>query len=590
MDMTKIDIIVPYVDENDKEWQNDFNYYKQKELEAGIQKQSNRQAFATERTRDWDNFRYWFRGVEKNCPWVNKVFLVVQRESQLPKWLNRDNPKLRIVYHHEFIPEELLPTFSTLVIETFYYRISDLSEHFIVCNDDFYFLNNIPDTLFFEDDRFNQGFSGMRAKNWTCGNRDWEAIINNNNAFLEKYIIQKPMNEFYHYSHLPDGRIKSYEIEFMNKYYDVIYEAMSVSRFRHPKNLIPSLLYIDSMKYTGYGTINKRVYSNSKYVTLTYKTNVFDYQNCEMVCFNDTACVDDFELCKEHLLDLFRYKLHDSCSFENDNIEEKQLTTLRVCFGVPSWIPEKEPDRTLRKERLDRMFKQITDLFGDVDWLIVAQNWKDYKAPDFVKHIKIRNKPQLGILGARKELRQFFLDEHYDYLIMLDDDIILETQPDFSSKYFFEELEKHKDGFFFLQYGWSLTFCGVSRYVYSNEPMVDIDPQKGEGYEDMIWPLLLHYKYSKNEFKIRGLKFTQHKAKGEKAPSTWTGNFIKQGYSFEKMNKITKFYEHRFKEGNYLIDKKAVEDALKYYDWYKDAIFHGWVTREEYNNYMKQFD
>ena len=222
--MDKIDIIVPYVDENDKDWQKDFEYYKQEEIKQGIQEADNKQAFGEERIRDWDAFRFWFRGVEKNCPWINKVFLVVQRESQLPKWLNKNNPKLRIVYHDEFIPKELLPTFSTLVIETFYYRIPDLSEHFIVSNDDFYFINDIPSDLFFKDGVIHQGETKTRARNWKCGNKVWETIVNNNNSFLEKYVLKKHLDKIYHYSHLPDGRVKSFETDFMSKHYNEIYK------------------------------------------------------------------------------------------------------------------------------------------------------------------------------------------------------------------------------------------------------------------------------------------------------------------------------------------------------------------------------
>ena len=28
------------------------------------------------RYRDWDILKYWFRGVEKYAPWVNKVYLL----------------------------------------------------------------------------------------------------------------------------------------------------------------------------------------------------------------------------------------------------------------------------------------------------------------------------------------------------------------------------------------------------------------------------------------------------------------------------------------------------------------------------------
>ena len=40
--------------------------------------------------------------------------------------------------------------------------------------------------------------------------------------------------------------------------------------------------------------------------------------------------------------------------------------------------------------------------------------------------------------------------------------------------------------------------------------MVDIDPEKNEGYEDTCFPNLLHYKYPDKEFNVKGIKFTQH--------------------------------------------------------------------------------
>ena len=107
--MQKIDIVVTYLNERDEKWQQDFNYWKDKEIKEGKAKAINRQAFGKERFREWDIFKYWFRGVENCCKWVNKVFLIVQNENHIPKWINRDNPKLRIVYHEEFIPKELLP-------------------------------------------------------------------------------------------------------------------------------------------------------------------------------------------------------------------------------------------------------------------------------------------------------------------------------------------------------------------------------------------------------------------------------------------------------------------------------------------------
>ena len=316
-DNEKIDIIVPWVDPNDENWRKDYEYWRNAEIQAGIQSASNIQAFGTERTRDWNAFNYWFRGVEKNCPWVNKVFLVVQRESQIPKWLNLDNPKLRIVLHKEFIPAELLPVFSTLIIETFYYRIKDLSNHFIVCNDDFYFLHPIEKEWFFKNNRLQYGSTGVRPRNWCNGSNTWSKIVNNNTIFIEHNILHSIKGNYIHYSHLPDGRDKEYEIKFMNKYYADIYGAISVSKFRHPNNLIPSLLFIDSMKYENYSEKNIRTYAKSGYAELSRYTPWNNLKNMEMLCLNDTAASNNgFEQTQKQLIKFLNELLPEKCSFE----------------------------------------------------------------------------------------------------------------------------------------------------------------------------------------------------------------------------------------------------------------------------------
>ena len=311
----KIDIIIPYLDSSDKEWQKDYNYYRDLEINAGIQKPTNTQAFGVERLRDWDNFNYWFRGVEKNCPWINKIFLVVQRKSQIPTWLNTNHPKLRIVLHEEFIPAEFLPTFNPLLIETFYYRIPDLGEYFITSNDDLYFINPIPEDLFFKDNKVYLG------KTYNCGryipqeNEVWAMIIEHNHDFFEQYIAKKHLDSFYHYSHLFTGQVKSFEIDFMTKYYDIIHDAFIVSKFRHPNNYVLTFLFTDTMKYTNYGILSDRQYEKSTYVAVSSRTNFDELLNCEMVCLND--CPEtDFEKTKTKVLDFLESIFPEKSSFE----------------------------------------------------------------------------------------------------------------------------------------------------------------------------------------------------------------------------------------------------------------------------------
>jgi len=88
------------------------------------------------RYRDWGLLRYLFRGIEKNCPFFEKVFLVVSNESQVPNWVDRTT--VQIVLHKDFIPEEFLPLFNSSSIEVFLPKILGLGEEFVYFNDDMF--------------------------------------------------------------------------------------------------------------------------------------------------------------------------------------------------------------------------------------------------------------------------------------------------------------------------------------------------------------------------------------------------------------------------------------------------------------------
>ena len=127
---------------------------------------------------------------------------------------------------------------------------------------------------------------------------------------------------------------------------------------------------------------------------------------------------------------------------------------LKKCFGIISWFPDEPIHRKQRLERLNHTFKHLINLFGeDIEFLIIAQNWQDYKVPKFVKHKIIHKFNKLGILGARKMLRTKFLESKYDYLIMCDDDIVLNPEVENAPKKYLEELDKHQEGFSFIRYG-----------------------------------------------------------------------------------------------------------------------------------------
>ena len=141
-DSSKIDIILPWVDGNDPAW---ITEREKTEEKYNIIKDAN----SNVRYESWENLQYLFRAIEKNMPWVNNVFLVTW--GHLPAFLKTENPKLRIVKHSDYIPKEYLPTFNSNVIEINYHRIPELSENFILFNDDCFPLKSISSEYYFKD-------------------------------------------------------------------------------------------------------------------------------------------------------------------------------------------------------------------------------------------------------------------------------------------------------------------------------------------------------------------------------------------------------------------------------------------------------
>lgn len=134
----KIDFVILWVDGNDPNW-----LREKKKYTDTVENENN----SVNRYRDWGILPYWFRAVEKFTPWVRKIHFVTW--GHLPEFLNIDNPKLHVVRHDEFIPEEYLPTFSSHAIEMNIHRIPDLAEHFVYFNDDMFMLKPLKEEFFF---------------------------------------------------------------------------------------------------------------------------------------------------------------------------------------------------------------------------------------------------------------------------------------------------------------------------------------------------------------------------------------------------------------------------------------------------------
>ena len=309
-----IDIVVPFYNDLDDNWRNIMHKYMQEN------KTNDRQVTGDERYRDWDCFKYWFRCVEKNCPWVNKVFLIVACESQIPKWLNTNNPKLRIVFHDEYIPKELLPTFNAMTIEIFVSRIKDLSDNYIYCNDDFYFLNKTTSDMFFGTNNIPIYHNGpeklIKYDKYLLNDSDgtFYSILNNGMDLQSRIVGVKA--KWYNIDHLPVPHKKNFEKRIIDENYETFIKANIMSKFRHKSNFSNHVfvcLYKDLEPY-----VLDNVYKNSKYVTIKKDTNFDKYVNYTMVCFNDTEQLErkDFEKTKNKMVIFFEDMFPQKSSYE----------------------------------------------------------------------------------------------------------------------------------------------------------------------------------------------------------------------------------------------------------------------------------
>lgn len=140
--MEEIDFVLAWVDGSDPAW-----LAQKRRFENASGTAAGGEANADCRYRDTGLLRYWFRAVERFAPWANRVFFVTC--GQKPDWLDEANPKLRLVNHTDYIPAAYLPTFHSNTIELNLHRIADLSERFVLFNDDVFLLRPMEPESFF---------------------------------------------------------------------------------------------------------------------------------------------------------------------------------------------------------------------------------------------------------------------------------------------------------------------------------------------------------------------------------------------------------------------------------------------------------
>ena len=334
--MSKIDFVVMWVDGNDPEWQKEKQKFSVDDNADG----------SIYRYRDFGLLKYLFRGVEKFAPWVNNVYFVTW--GHVPEWLDLNNPKLKVVKHSDFIPEDYLPTFSANAIENNLHRIDGLSEQFVLLNDDFFLIDSVKETDFFKNgkpmdtvalnvqcpqrslvsrffginntaiinDHFNFE-SSIKENFWK-----WYSLKNGKNVLRSIVLKGCPRFPGFWQHHLASSFCKSTFEEVWEKEYEILHQTSS-HKFRESTD-VNQWLFKDWQIASGNFEVRNVKFGEAFYIDRDGITNIknriinyITHQKGKLIVINDGEMSDlEFNLLVEDLEKSFNEILPTKSHFE----------------------------------------------------------------------------------------------------------------------------------------------------------------------------------------------------------------------------------------------------------------------------------
>lgn len=328
----EIDFVITWVDMNDPKWKEEFAKYSNKP-------ENTKNGVSDARFRDYGFLKYWFRGVEKFAPWVRKIHFVTS--GQKPEWLDENNPKINLVNHKDYIPEQYLPTYNSVVIERYLHKIPGLAEHFVYFNDDFYIINHIGEERFFRNGLPCDIAVFQYNPSWS----QWYIRIKNNIRIINKHfnkneVMARDHDKWFHKSYGARARwnylLKPYNKfitlrtphnaqPYLKKTFEEVWAVAgeeltetSANRFRALNDLTPELFrtwQICKGNFEPYNT-----YKDTKMFPLMIKSKQAEKairnQAYSLICLNDNIHIRNYEQVMNNIKQAFETILPEKSAFE----------------------------------------------------------------------------------------------------------------------------------------------------------------------------------------------------------------------------------------------------------------------------------
>lgn len=306
----EIDIVFTWVDGNDPEHRIKKNSYLNDTTSIIIEDK----AIKNYRWSNHNEIIIALKSVYNFCPWVRKIWIITDNQTpNIDSFPENFRSKIKIIDHKEIFQgyENFLPTFNSRTIETFLWRIKDLSEKFIYLNDDMFFLKPVNPEDFFIFDK-----PVLRGNYRTCFKKD--LTLHQHGVLLGAIISGFKKNIFFRQGHAPYVLMKS-QLEKLFSKHKELFEKNIEHRFRSREQFLSvSLFYHYCLLYNecivnykkDYLHLSEAVCKNSDKESLIKLLKKTSQRKYKFICINDLGSLKSkVENYNDYLPKIIKFKL-----------------------------------------------------------------------------------------------------------------------------------------------------------------------------------------------------------------------------------------------------------------------------------------